>query len=460
MKAAFHTLGCKVNQYETEAMKEQFIRAGYEIAEDGERADVYIINTCTVTRLADRKSRQFIRRAHKENPGAVVCVTGCYAQTHTEEAASLEGVEIVCGTDEKNSILKLLSDFFRERERGEASVNAGTDTESGREKRILVHPEGALTGYESQGEICSMSGRTRAFIKIEDGCDNFCSYCIIPHARGRVRSRPPEEIVSEVKRLVKGGLKEVVLTGINTACYGRDIGIPGIEPLIRMLNDIEGDFRIRLSSLEPTETDASQVRALLRYDRLCRHLHLALQSGSDKVLALMNRHYGMRDFRAIVDVLRGNDPLYGISTDIIVGFPGESEEDFKASVKAVRDSAFCKVHVFRYSPREGTPAASRKDQISPAVKRERSEELSGEAGEVARAFRKASVGSIREVLTERTVSDPVTGENEGTFLPHASGYTDNYLKTEIYGLEAGSEQFFNVRLTGVTEDGMTGEIIV
>ena len=474
MRAAFHTMGCKVNQYETEAMKEQFVRAGWEIAGEGETADVYVVNTCTVTQLADRKSRQYIRRARRLNPDAVVAVTGCYVQMNPEEAASLDGVEIVCGTDEKGAVLDQVQAYFRDHE-----------------PSVRVHPTRELTRYESQGEIQEMDGRARAFIKIQEGCGNFCSYCIIPYARGRIRSRAPEEVVREVRGLVDKGCREVVLTGINTAYYGRDLKTGGVGSLIRALNDLPGDFRIRLSSLEPTEIDAGAVKELLDYDRLCHHLHLALQSGSDRVLARMNRRYSMDDFRAIVDVLRSRDPLYGISTDLIVGFPGETEEDFQDSLRAVTASAFCKVHVFRYSPRAGTPAAGWKDQVPAELKKARSAELIQRAEEVSREFRRSCVGAVREVLTERTVADPISGEDQGiegartagqpgpggpagragTVDPagtagqgdrqtfHTAGYTDNYIQTSLPGPLRGRTEILRVRLTGLTGEGMTGEAI-
>ena len=455
-KAAFHTLGCKVNQYETEAIMEQFRRAGFEIVGEEDFADCYVINTCTVTNLADRKSRQYIRRAGRRNPDAVVAVTGCYVQVHPEEAAELEGVTVLCGTDRKHRLVELVQEQLEKR-----------GAETVRRTEILQHAE--LTGFEDLGTIQRMAGRARAFVKIQDGCENFCSYCIIPYARGRNRSRRPEDVVREVRGLVDAGIREIVLTGINTANYGRDLGSgdglsgrggrTGLEALLAELNDLEGEFRLRLSSLEPTQIDAAYVKKLLPFDQLCHHLHLALQSGSDKVLQEMNRRYSMRDFYAITDVLRDFDPHYGISTDIIVGFPGETEADFAGSLETVERLAFCKTHVFKYSMRDGTPAAGRKDQVPGEVKNERSRLLLEAADRAQAAFVRENAGSVRRVLCEKEAADPVTGDGQGIeagALPprpeggtYCIGYTDNYIRTFVpFGEEEDPDgKFADVRLT-------------
>ena len=311
MKAAFHTLGCKVNQYETEALKEQFKSAGYEIVSEDAFADVYVINTCTVTNMSDRKSRQYIRKMKRVNPSAVVAVTGCYAQVSPEEVAAMEDVDIVAGTNEKHRLLQYVEEFS-----------------AAKEQQYHVKPYEELTEYISSGIVTSMESRTRAYIKIQEGCNRFCSYCVIPYARGKVRSRSTDEILEEARGLLSQGFREIILTGINTALYGEDIGLGGIEPLIARLNGLDGDFRIRLSSLEPTVINAEYVKGLLRYEKLCPHMHLSVQSGSDHVLSLMNRHYTREEYLEIVKVLKEHDPLYGITTDIIAGFPQETEEDF------------------------------------------------------------------------------------------------------------------------------------
>lgn len=437
MKVAFHTLGCKVNQYETEAMREQFAKAGFESVDENDFADVYIINTCTVTNLADRKSRQYIRRMKKGNPRAIIAVTGCYAQIKPEELENMPEVDIVAGTGEKNNILKYVKDFMEE---GDPQAH------------IKKYDE--LCTYQDRGIITSMESRTRAYIKVQEGCNRFCSYCLIPFARGMVRSRSPEEITEEAKALIAKGFKELILTGINTALYGAEEGFAakypqwsgaeGIEIVIKALDRLPGDFRIRLSSLEPAVINAEYAKRLMKYKRLCHHLHLSAQSGSNHVLSLMNRPYKVKDYLDIVNVLRKCDPHYGISTDIIAGFPGEREQDFEDSIKLVETAGFCKVHAFRYSKREGTAAASMEGQIDSKVKNQRAARLM-EAGERASTrFFESCIGDIRTVLFE---------EKEGEFV---TGYTDNYIKVYARGSEINC--FKEVKLIGIYKDGMKGEI--
>lgn len=432
MKAAFFTLGCKVNQYETETIREQFRKAGFQIVPEEETADVYVVNTCTVTGLADRKSRQYIRKAHKLNPEAVIAVTGCYAQMDRDAVASIDGVSVVTGTNEKS----LVFDKVMER----LSDGGGqSDTEQ----------EDDLNRYEELGVITEMEGRTRAFIKIQEGCDRFCSYCIIPYARGRVRSRDKDEITEEVDGLVSRGYREIVLTGINTALYGKDLGYDGIEPLISSICDIPGDFRIRLSSLEPTVIDADYAVRLLKYSKLCHHLHLSAQSGSDDILKAMNRHYTREDYLEIVRRLRDEDSFYGISADIIVGFPGETDEDFDESVRLAEESELVRTHVFKYSPRKGTRAAGMTCQVKPDVKKIRSEKLISAAAETGKRFMEKCSGQVRRVLFERVEESMLTG------------YTDNYIKVYVpaEGAGAAAGEFANVMLLDIYSDGMTGQII-
>lgn len=442
MRAAFHTLGCKVNQYETEAMREQFKAAGFETVGESDFADVYVINTCTVTNIADRKSRQYIRRMKKVNPKAVIAVTGCYAQIEPEEISALPEVDIVAGTGEKNNIVKYVKEFIEER---------------APQRHIKSYDQ--LCEYQDRGIICSMESRTRAYIKIQEGCDRFCAYCLIPFARGKVRSRNPEEIVEEAKRLISKGFKELILTGINTALYGREESFKdlypkwiyeekdgGIEPVIKAIDSIKGDFRIRLSSLEPAVINAGYVRRLLKYDKLCHHLHLSAQSGSNHVLSLMNRPYTSEEYMDIVKVLRECDPLYGITTDIIVGFPQETEEDFNDSIKLIDEAGFCKVHGFRYSRRKGTAAAGMGGQIPSEIKNRRIEMLM-KAGEGASSeFFKKCMGKGRRVLFE---------EREGRYL---TGYTDNYIKVYVPAGDENLNRFREVKLLEIYKDGMKGEI--
>lgn len=441
MKIAFHTLGCKVNQYETEAMKEQFAAAGHTIADEEDFADAYVINTCTVTNLADRKSRQYIRRMKRVNPEAVVAVTGCYAQVSPEEVSAIEGVDIVAGTGEKQNLLSYIEAYCEEARQRPRRKDGGRA-----EKHIRSYEE--LDTYQSCGIITSMESRIRAYIKIQEGCNRFCSYCIIPYARGRVRSRDLEEIIAEVEGLLSKGFKELILTGINTALYGTDLGYGGIEPLIARLNGLPGDFRIRLSSLEPTVINADYVKGLLAYEKLCPHLHLSIQSGSDNVLRRMNRRYSRAEYLDIVRVLQDFDPLYGITTDIICGFPGETEEDFADSLAMIDEAGFCKVHAFKYSRRKGTPAADMPDQIPGDVKNRRSQALMEKAEEDAARFFERCSGAVRRVLFEEMSRDG-----------QMTGYTDNYVKTYAAGSPEMLNQFYDVKLLEKYRDGMKGEII-
>lgn len=442
MKIAFHTLGCKVNQYETEGLKENFKKAGHETVPDTEFADVYVINTCTVTNLADRKSRQFIRRARAINPDAAIAVTGCYVQVSPEEVAAIEGVDIIAGTNEKSAMVALVEEYIRK---------------GSKIRQVKSYEE--LDTYEETGTITSMESRTRAYIKIQEGCDRFCSYCIIPFARGRVRSRKPSEIIKEAANLIEAGFKELILTGINAALYGTEKGfvcdidnpdikeLYGIEIIIYLLDRMPGDFRIRLSSLEPTAVNSDYVKRLLEYDRLCHHLHLSIQSGSDSVICAMNRNYTRRDYLDIVKVLRDKDPHYGITTDIIVGFPGETDEDFADSMNMVREADFLRVHAFQYSKRKGTAAAVMENQIEPQVKKNRSAALIAEADRVSKEFMTACTGEIRQVLFEETDKDKITG------------YTDNYIKVYAQADERFLNTLRDVKITGIMYDGVSCEII-
>ena len=439
MKVAFHTLGCKVNQYETEAMRQQFVKAGFKSVDENDFADVYVINTCTVTNLADRKSRQYIRRMKKGNPEAVIAVTGCYAQIKPEELAELPEVDIVAGTGEKNNIIAYVQEFMEAHQP---------------QKHIKTYDE--LCEYQDRGIITSMESRTRAYIKIQEGCDRFCSYCLIPFARGKVRSRDPEEVVAEAKALIEKGFKEIILTGINTALYGVEEGFAekypdwakedGIESIIKAICEINGEFRVRLSSLEPAVINAEYVERLMKYDKLCHHLHLSAQSGSTNVLKLMNRPYGQQDYLDIVEVLRKCDPLYGISTDIIVGFPQESEEDFEDSLELVEKAGFCKVHAFRYSKREGTAAAVMKGQVASETKNARVTALMATGEKASNDFFERCKGVTRTVLFE---------EWDGDFI---TGYTDNYVKVYAKGSDEDLNCFREVKLLEIYKDGMKGEM--
>jgi len=439
MKVAFHTLGCKVNQYETEALALKFRERGYDIVGETDFADIYIINTCTVTGLADRKSRQYIRKMKKLNPDSIVAVTGCYAQISPEEVQAVEGVNIVSGTNEKGKLINYIEEFFVERM-----------------PQMHVLPYEELKTYEETGLVTATETRTRAYIKIQEGCNRFCSYCVIPYARGSVRSRAVSDVLAEAKGLLAQGFKELVLTGINAALYGTEPGFEkapdglyGIEWIIKELNDLSGEFRIRLSSLEPAVVNAEYVKRLMKYEKLCPHLHLSAQSGSDDILKAMNRPYDRNDYLEIVSVLKEFDPEYGISTDLIVGFPGETEEDFQDSIKLVEEVGFCKVHAFKYSQRPMTKAATMTDQIAPPVKKVRSQVLM-EAGESAsKRFYEANKGKVRTVLVEEYLEN----------MDCMTGYTDNYIRVYIKGCsEDMINTFCPVELCESFMDGMLGKL--
>lgn len=417
------------------------MKEGFEIVPEDEAADCYIINTCTVTNLADRKSRQFIRRARGANPDAVIAVTGCYSQVEPEELWAMPEVDVVTGNGEKPLLIGMVKEVLANRERI---------------YKVLKYDE--LCEYNDRGIIMNMEGRTRAYIKIQEGCNRFCAYCLIPFARGQVRSRDPGEIEEEARTLIANGFREIVLTGINTALYGTEDGFKerygvkedGIESIIKSMDAIPGDFRIRLSSLEPTVVNAEYVKRLLKYPKLCPHLHLSIQSGSDKIIKAMNRHYTRQDYLDIVKVLKDHDPGYGITTDIIVGFPGETDEDFGDSLRMVEEAGFLKVHVFKYSKRKGTKAAGMKEQVRGEVKNERSDLLM-EAGEKAAAeFFAAESGRTRTALFEEVSEDGLL-----------TGYTENYVRVYVKAPgdpETYLNDFYSVVMGEPSGDGMTAEI--
>ncbi|MCI7145807.1 MAG: tRNA (N(6)-L-threonylcarbamoyladenosine(37)-C(2))-methylthiotransferase MtaB [Clostridiales bacterium] len=441
MKIAFHTLGCKVNRYESEAIAGLFRKRGHEIVGEGEYADAYVINTCTVTSVADRKSRQYIRRMKKVNPDSIVAVTGCYAQTSPDEVASIPGVDVITGTNEKGRLVDEICDLHEGRLSGE---------------RICIHTAEDLDEFEELGIMQGSQERTRAYIKVQEGCDRYCSYCVIPYARGPVRSRDLEDILKEAKSLVSAGYREIVLTGINTALYGFERGGRGIEEAVAAVDALEGDFRIRLSSLEPAVVNSTYVKELLRYERLCHHLHMSAQSGSDSVLRAMNRPYDSKEYYRLVDTLYEFDECYGISTDMIVGFPGETEADFRDTCRMVSDCGFCKTHIFKYSKRPMTKAAAMSGQVSPQVKDKRAGILRDRAEEAAEKFfiENASAGRREEVLAEEY--SPESG--------CVTGYTGNYIRTYLEVTpEEGRKlpgKLINVKLTEPYKDGMKGIVVL
>ena len=405
-KVAFYTLGCKVNQYESEAVSSIFEENGYEVVSFEQASDVYIINTCTVTNLSDRKSRQAIRKAKKTNPDSIVIVMGCYAQTSSEEVLKIPGVNMVIGTKDRGRIME----YVERIEAGECRINVVDNIMASRSFEELK-----LSTYKE---------RTRAYLKIQEGCSQFCAYCIIPYARGPIRSRKPDDIIEEVKHLADSGFLEVVLTGIHLASYGRELGDTNLLDIIEKIHSIDGIKRIRLGSIEPTTITKEFVEAAGRLPKLCPHFHLSLQSGCDKTLAEMNRKYNTDEYRKSVELLKNNIPDVAITTDLMVGFPGESEEDFLKSRDFAEEIGFSKIHVFKYSPRKGTPAAEMKNQVSPEEKERRSEIMLALSDELEKKYLEKYVGRDMEVLYEQEMH----GEDG-----YIEGLTNNYIRVMAKG---------------------------
>ena len=400
-KAASFALGCKVNQYESEAIAELFQEKGYEIVGIDEEADVYVINTCTVTNFGDKKSRQLIRKVKRQNENAIVAVVGCYAQTAPQELMKVEGVNLVIGTKDRAQIVEMVENY---------------KTENGVENHVSdIMKERVFEPLSIQ----KLANRTRAYLKIQDGCSQYCSYCIIPYARGPIRSRDPQDVLAEVKRLAENGFKEVVLTGIHVASYGKDRHDTSLLEILRQVHEVEGIERIRFSSIEPNVVTEEFAQAIADMPKVCDHFHLSLQSGCDKTLKEMNRKYDTEKYRQAAATLRKYLPEVALTTDIIAGFPGETEEDFQASYDFAKEIGFAKIHAFPYSPKRGTPAAARKDQLLNAVKAERSHHLIELSDKMADDFIQAYVGKEVEVLYERAIG-------EGIY----EGHTTNYIKVK------------------------------
>ena len=430
-RVAFYTLGCKVNQYETEAMLELFEKEGYEKAETEDYADVYVINTCTVTHMSDRKSRQYIRRMKKKNPDAIIAVVGCYSQVSPEEILSIDEVNLVMGTNDRKKIVEEVKKI-------DASRKVST-----------VDDIMKVKAFE-EIEINKTNGKTRAFMKIQDGCDRYCSYCIIPYARGRVRSRDLESIVKEVENLAANGYKEVVLTGIHVASYGKDIKDSDIKLLdvIKQINDIEGIERIRLSSVEPILFTDEFVEAVSTMDKVCPHYHLSLQSGCDETLKRMKRRYTTEEYKTIVDRLRAAIPNVSITTDVIVGFPGETNEEFDKTYEFLKDIELTHMHIFKYSPRKGTPAATMENQVDPSTKHERSEKLLQLNEENFKKFGQKMLDKEFNVLFEQKV-----GDNK------YEGLTENYVKVIVESDNDISEQILKVKIKDVKNEFLEGILV-
>lgn len=393
LSVALLSLGCKVNKYETESIEEMFKKVGYKIKNFSEKADIYIINTCTVTNIADRKSRQMLHRAKKLNPEAIVVAVGCYVQSPQSKLEEDDLVDILVGTRGKSSVLKLVEDYI--------NSNRTLDL---KHSVIKEGKENKKWAYDTEGVYVSKEN-TRANIKIQDGCNQFCTYCIIPFVRGRNRSRDEESIVKEAQELINGGVKEIVLTGIHIGSYGleRD-GKSHLLELLKMLNEIEGDFRIRLGSIEPRLITEEFLRESVNLKKVCPHFHLSLQSGSTTVLKRMNRYYTAEEYLNSVELLKKYYDRPGITTDIIIGFPGETEEEFMETVEFVKKVGFLKVHLFPYSMRAGTYAA-RLEQVSSEVKREREKFLMKVCDDVSKKYLRTFENGSERVLFEEVVRD-------------------------------------------------------
>lgn len=434
MKVAFSTLGCRVNVYESEAMAEKFIKEGYEVVDFSEKADVYVINTCTVTNMGDKKSRQIIGRARRLNEEAIIAVVGCYSQIAPDEVSSIDGVDVVLGTRNKGDIV-----YWVNRAKSEKSKVVNVTENILKNK---VFEELKIEDYQD---------KTRAFLKIQDGCNRFCSYCLIPYARGAVCSKKPETVIEEVKNLAKHGFKEIILSGIHTASYGVDLEEKvTLIDLLEEIEEIDGIERVRIGSIDPTFFTEGIKDRLVKLKKLCPHFHLSLQSGSNGTLKRMNRRYSKEEYKEIVDMLRGAIKDVSITTDIIVGFPGETEEEFKETYEFLKDISLTKMHIFKYSPRKGTKAAAMKDQIHGTKKEERSKKLIELNEKNEETFMKEMIGKTLEVLFEEKVSGE---ENIYT------GYTPNYIKTICESNEDLIGQIKKVYIKEISKDNFIGEIL-
>ncbi|MFC4738169.1 tRNA (N(6)-L-threonylcarbamoyladenosine(37)-C(2))-methylthiotransferase MtaB [Bacillus daqingensis] len=403
-KVAFHTLGCKVNHYETEAIWQLFKQEEYEKVEFHDRADVYVINTCTVTNTGDKKSRQVIRRAVRRNPDAVICVTGCYAQTSPAEIMAIPGVDIVVGTQDRHKMLPYIEQFRKERE----PING-----VGNIMKTRVYEE---------LDVPAFTDRTRASLKIQEGCNNFCTFCIIPWARGLLRSRKPEDVMKQAHQLVEAGYKEIVLTGIHTGGYGEDMKDYSLARLLGELEQVAGLKRIRISSIEASQITDDVIKVIDRSDKIVRHLHVPMQSGSDTVLKRMRRKYTMAFYKERVDRLKEALPGLAVTSDVIVGFPGETDSEFQETFDSVREIGFSELHVFPYSKRTGTPAARMTDQVADDVKHTRVKQLIHLSDQQAKEYASTFEGTVLEMIPEEADND------KPNLLV---GYTDNYLRVKV-----------------------------
>ncbi len=430
-KVAFKVLGCKVNSFEVEGIKNDFIKVGYEITNDiTEYADVYVINTCTVTNTADKKSRQAIRRCIKQNPDGVVAVIGCYSQLKSQEAQEIDGVDIVLGTQNRNELVKYVEEFIKNR-------------------NPIVNVENIMKqkNFESFQTV-KFKDKTRAFLKIQEGCNNFCTFCIIPWARGLIRSEKPENILKQVNDLVESGIKEIVLTGIHTGGYGEDLEDYNFVDLLTELEKIEGLKRIRISSIEITQLTPEFMEYFATSKKIVNHLHIPIQSGDDEILKMMRRNYNLTEFEDKLNQIRKINPSVGISTDVIVGFPGETDEKFKNTCKTIKKFRINNLHVFPYSKRNGTPAAKMEDQVEDAVKKERVKKLIQIGYEINNEYQSNFINQELEVLIE--------SKDNNSYI----GYTPNYIRVNVSSDDLEKNELVNVKITKILDEKVYGERII
>lgn len=428
MKAAFYTLGCKVNSYETEVNIEVFKKNGYEIVPFEEKADVYVINTCSVTNTSDQKSRKIIREAVKRGNNAIVVVMGCYSQIKYMEASKIPGVSIVIGTNNKSKILDLIEEYKKNR------------------KQIVKVFDLKDIKFEDMN-LDKFENHTRAFVKIQDGCNNYCSFCIIPYSRGNVRSKEKNLVIKEISTLAENGYKEVVLTGIHTGHYGLDLQDYDFSDLLRELEKIDKLKRIRISSIECVELNDKFMDTLKNSKKIVNHIHIPLQSGSDTILKSMNRRYDMDEFKRIINKIRDIRPNIAITTDVIVGFPGETDELFMETYNSIKEIGFTELHVFPYSPRIGTPAAKMPNQVDGNIKKERVKKLIELSSELKNNYYKGLIGTEEELLVERYIDG------------YLVGHLTNYGLCKVKSNEKLLNEIFKVRLNKYENDCFIGEII-
>ncbi|MFD1772893.1 tRNA (N(6)-L-threonylcarbamoyladenosine(37)-C(2))-methylthiotransferase MtaB [Paenibacillus rhizophilus] len=431
---AFYTLGCKVNFYDTEAIWQLFKQEGYEQVDFEGQADVYVINTCTVTNTGDKKSRQMIRRAVRRNPEAIVAVTGCYAQTSPGEILDIPGVDLVIGNQDRDQIIRHVNGIRESRQ----PVNAVRNIMKTREFEEL--------------DVPGFAERTRAFLKIQDGCNNFCTFCIIPWSRGLSRSRDPKSIIKQAHQLVEAGYKEFVLTGIHTGGYGDDLDNYRLADLLWELDKVDGMERVRISSIEASQIDEKLLDVLNRSSKMCRHLHIPLQAGHNEVLKRMRRKYTTEEYFAKMQLIRQAMPDVAITTDVIVGFPGETDEMFRAGYDFMKAVDYSEMHVFPYSKRTGTPAARMEDQVDEEIKNDRVQQLIDLSEEMQLAYARRFVGQTVGVITERSAKDA-----PGRDIQH--GFSDNYLQVLFEGGDELQGQLCRVKLTEAGVNECRGELV-